>query len=234
MINIYILGINGKMGKVLQSLILDSENFQLETSISDPIDAIIDFSSPNGLLKGLSLALELNIPFVSGTTGLTDEHFESLHQASHNIPVLHSSNFSIGIYFIKRFLKALSGSMPSFFVDIFESHHLSKKDSPSGTTLDLLKICSSKVNSHQNSQTRSKKDLHIHPHRTPYFSCDHSVELSNEEETLSIKHSSKSRAVYAKGALLATEWLLRQDNGFYTIENVYKENLFNESAFSSV
>ncbi len=225
MVNVYILGISGKMGKAVQHQISTSKIFELEKSVSDPIDVIVDFSSPEGLLKGLSLALDLNIPFISGTTGIDAHHTQCLQKAALTIPVLHCSNFSFGIYLVQRLLGSMSHHLDDYFVDIEESHHLSKKDSPSGTTLDLIHSFPNKSVKDAHNANRSEKHISIHAQRTPFFSCDHSIKFASEEEEISIKHSSKTRSVYAKGALLAAEWIINQERGLYSIANVFEDHL---------
>ncbi len=214
MLNVYVMGLTGKMGQTLTQEISNSPIFTLERSISDPIDVIIDFSSPDGMVKALSLALETNTPFISGTTGLLEPHFDKLKTAAFQIPILHASNFSFGMNYLVHVLKSSKPLLEDFQVDLFESHHRSKKDSPSGTTLELIKTV-----------FNDSEELNIHTQRTPYFSCSHKVEFSSEHETISLSHSSKSRIPYAKGALHAAKWLTHQTPGLYTMEDVFDSEI---------
>lgn len=227
MINLYLLGINGKMGRAIQKQVELSDNFFIEKSISDPIDLIMDFSSPDGLIKGLNLALELNIPFLSGTTGLSPHHYDKMQEAGFYIPILYSANFSPGIFFLKQLLNIMKHSLDDYYIDIFESHHHHKKDSPSGTTLDLIKIFENKKinrDDEPKDSHRDKQDLNIFAKRTPYFSCEHTIEISDEHEIISIRHSSTSRNVYAKGALRAAERLIHREAGFYSVDDLIFKN----------
>lgn len=184
------------MGRMLQELI--SADDELEQT-DEPVDAIIDFSSPTGLLAAIEMALALKVPLVSGTTGLNEEHFEKLHLASSQIAVMHSPNFSIGMAALFSALEQLK-NLPGATFEILETHHIHKKDAPSGSALKLQKIL---------------KGASITSERTGEVVGEHEVVIRFASESLTLRHSVQSRRAFAEGALLSVKFLLDKPAGYY-------------------
>ena len=93
---IYINGANGRVGQALNALATDETWYRFSTDIKTA-DLVIDFSSPTGLLEGLSLSQQHSIPFLSGTTGIEQQHLDALDKAGQDIAILWSANMSIGM-----------------------------------------------------------------------------------------------------------------------------------------
>ena len=194
-----LIGPDGRLGKIIQSMETVFPIFKQTPRTSLPCDVLIDVSTPDALLENLSA----NLPIVVGTTGHVD--FYSIENASKKIPVFYSPNFSIGAFLLKRMAKMLS---ENFFsdIDIIETHDKRKKDIPSGTAIDLKKIVPS---------------ANIHSLRSGQAFGEHTLIFNSEEERLILTHQAHSRAAYAKGALLAAQYIMKKPPGLYTMDNLF-------------
>ena len=94
-----------------------------------------------------------------------------------------------------------------------EKHHINKKDSPSGTALDLS-IMLKELGNH-------KQDVSIESLREGYSPGEHTIILNRKYETVEITHKAFNRSIFADGALLAAEWLLPQKKGLYSMLDFY-------------
>ena len=151
MINVLISGANGKMGQVISKLISENNNFTIvcgfdknTTSSSFPIysnikdikeipDIIIDFSIPCATMQILDFAITKKIPIVIATTGLSENELNVINDASKKIPIFRSSNMSFDISIMKKLVMWLAPLLKNADIEIIETHHNRKIDSPSGT-----------------------------------------------------------------------------------------------------
>lgn len=208
---VFLHGRSGKMGQALVKAIAEYDNFEEAYSPSES-DLIIDFTSPEGLVKAASVALLEKKPLLSGTTGLEKKHLDSLKLTSVSVPVLVASNFSFGIFLLRRFLQESLDVFSPKKIFCSEAHIDTKKDSPSGTTRDLLPLL-------------EQYDVEVFSKRTPFFNCSHSLELQTATESLTITHEGKDRAVYAHGALKAAYFLQQKKFGLYSADEMFEEEL---------
>ena len=100
-------------------------------------DVAIDFSLPEGFDPVLSLCVARGRALVSGTTGLEPAQRGALEAAAQQIPLLWASNFSVGLAVLNELVERAALALPGWDCDIVESHHVHKKDAPSGTALAL-------------------------------------------------------------------------------------------------
>jgi 4-hydroxy-tetrahydrodipicolinate reductase len=227
-INTGVVGAGGRIGRELYHLISNSERFLPTLGIgrkssefdynginfndfSDVhIDIVIDFSSPDLMEECLEFCLKRKIPFVSGTTGLSDQTYSLLKKASEKIPILWSPNMSLGVALFKKCMSAFPVDSDFDYI-IEEWHHRHKKDSPSGTAIMLGKHLESVI----------KKNIKpIVSYRSGGIYGVHKLHLVSDEEHLTIEHTALNRAIFAKGALVGAEWLQKKQNGLYNIDNV--------------
>lgn len=150
MINVLINGCNGKMGQEVAKLVdnhgnmvlvggFDRENtgiftFPVFTDINNITvkpDVIIDFSIPKATLKILEYAKKENIPIVIATTGFTDEELCLINDFSKSIPIFKSSNMSYDINLMAKVLTMIAPILKNTDIEIIETHHNRKIDSPS-------------------------------------------------------------------------------------------------------
>lgn len=157
MTKIIITGANGKMGKVLQSIISNRDDCEIvagvdlntEQSASFPIyatieevqekaDAVIDFSNPVLLESLLNYSRSSGTPLVIATTGYNDEQKKMISDASKQCPIFFTYNMSMGINLLANLAKKAAEILGNDFdIEIVEKHHNQKIDAPSGTALML-------------------------------------------------------------------------------------------------
>ncbi len=200
--SISLVGASGKMGQALHELIDgDPEVEYLESGG----DVLIDFSSP----EGTRAAIAQNKPLVCGTTGLSKEVILELEELSKRVPVLYSPNFSIGMNLLFEFLEMMGEKLKKFStIEIEETHHTEKKDSPSGTALKLAELI--RVDPTEISAKRVGDVFGIHQ-----------LQFLFDDETLSISHEAHSRKAFAQGALVAAKFILKKPARIYSFREIF-------------
>lgn len=247
MIKVLINGINGKMGQELLKQVNSSPEFEIccgvdkfNNEASDfPIydnvnkiqelpDVIIDFSIPEASMKILKFAKEKNIPIVIATTGFSKEELSIIEDYSKCIPVFRSGNMSYEINVMSDIVSKLALLLKDSDIEIVETHHNRKIDSPSGTALILADSINEALNNemeyqynrHSIRQARPKKEIGIHSIRGGTEVGKHTVLFLGENETLEITHNVTSRSIFANGALKAAKFLINQKNGLYNMKDL--------------
>lgn len=237
MIKVGVLGSTGRMGQAILGELGDNTRCRLSLagtrenldSLFEASDVVIDFTTADALTTHLNLSLDHKIPLVVGTTGLKPHHRKLLPSAAIKIPLVVSSNMSIGITLLTNFAeKAAHYLDENFDIEIAELHHRHKKDAPSGTSL-LLGQSAAKGRGKRLDDLRCERN---HPGERKRGSIgfsvqrggavigDHSVRFIGDEEMLELSHRGLSRSVYAKGAIRAAEWVAKQKPGLYTMADV--------------
>jgi 4-hydroxy-tetrahydrodipicolinate reductase len=171
---------------------------------ADAIDVVIDFSLPENFKKTLTWCQAHQKPLVTGVTGLGEITNAKLHEIMGKdfkitTPLFWSSNMSLGIALLKKFIELVKVFEPQS-VEISETHHVQKKDSPSGTALSLAHGAKSLLN--------YKKEIPIEALRVEEVFGIHEVTFKSDDEVLRIYHEAMNRKVFASGALKVAEWLI--------------------------
>lgn len=252
-IGIAVLGATGKMGKRILELAFKDPQIciksatgrgqpnsslgsllketELKISLtSDPLAALlqcdvgIDFTHHLATIEHLNAALVANKPLVIGTTGHSQDEKSEIEKASRSIPILYSPNFSFGMALcldaVSRFGKALFGKS---LIDIVETHHIHKKDSPSGTALALANaVGDGKVATESALKAhRNKEEILVHSIRQGDVIGEHTVIFECGIEKIELKHTCHSRDAFAQGALMGAKFLAKQSPGLYSLKNLF-------------
>lgn len=191
-------------------------------------DVIIDFSIPEASMKILDFALEKKIPIVIATTGFSEEQLGKIRKAGEQIPVFQSYNMSYSVGVMKKIAAELAKLLEGSDIEIVETHHRRKIDSPSGTALILAESINNALDNkmhyeydrHSKREKRSNDEIGIHSIRGGTEAGIHTVIYFGEDESMELKHTVTSRAVFAEGALKAAKFLVNQDNGVYNMDNM--------------
>jgi 4-hydroxy-tetrahydrodipicolinate reductase len=194
-------------------------------------DIIIDFTTPVATLSTLSIARCEKIPIVIGTTGIKDEEQKVIESSAKVIPVLYSSNMSIGVNVLFGLVPAAAAALgEDYDIEIIESHHNKKKDAPSGTAKTLLERISQAKGKNAadiaiygrdgNVGQRPRNQIGVHAVRAGGIVGEHTVIFAGENETVVITHRANSRDIFAKGALMAAKYITGKSPGLYNMENV--------------
>ena len=208
---------------------VSGENIVSNAAEMKDIDGIIDFSSPVLALRSAKRAVELSIPFVSGTTGFTEEQYEQLRSYSKNIPILHSPNMSVGVNVMFSAARFLAEQLKDFDLEIMEIHHSRKADSPSGTALKLWESAScgremKKVDGRSGAVgPRDKNEFGIMSIRGGDVAGEHTLFLMGKGERLELTHRVSDRDNFAVGAIKCLRFLFDKPAGFYEMKDMLSE-----------
>jgi 4-hydroxy-tetrahydrodipicolinate reductase len=200
-----------------------------ELPIDQRIDVMIDFSTPEGAAAVLPGCVQRKIPLVVATTGHTARQKAQIEEAAHEIAVLMAPNMSLSVNVLMNLVsqaaKMLQGK--GFDVEILERHHRFKKDSPSGTALNIAKVIQTAMGQTQLRHGREglvgerpPHEIGIHAIRVGDNVGEHTVIFSTLGETLELTHRAHARDCYARGALQAAKFLAGRPAGQYTMNDV--------------
>jgi 4-hydroxy-tetrahydrodipicolinate reductase len=241
--NIIIYGAGGVMGHKLKDKLEQNEKnnilalvdpmndsyVQSLKEVDESADILIDFSHPANLEDILNYSTKKEVPTLLCTTGYSIYQVEKIEEAGNSIPILLAGNTSIGIAVLKVLLKTALEQLPNWDVELVESHHNRKVDSPSGTAKELVSVVEKekeKINAiygrNPDSGKREKEDVGIHSIRGGSIVGEHKVIFAGENELIEIKHSAISRDLFVSGAIRLAEFLASQKSGLYKVEDAYK------------
>ena len=170
-------------------------------------DAAIDFTTPTAVVPNLHACLAHNLPIVIGTTGWYS-HLPEIRTlaAQHKAALLYGTNFSIGMQMMLTLAKEMASTLKDagYAFAITETHHTSKLDTPSGTSLTLRDAVLSTIGATDAGQEPS---VPISSNRTGDVEGVHSLIATGTCDRLILTHESNSRRPFAEGAVRAAEWL---------------------------
>lgn len=156
-------------------------------------DLAIDFSLPEAFDAVLGLCRRRGAALVSGTTGLSEAQCQALDEAAGSLPVLWAANFSLGVAVLAELVRQAAVALPGWDADIVETHHVHKKDAPSGTALHLGAAVAA-------GRGRAP---HYAALRAGDIVGEHLVQFTGPGERLELVHRATNRDIFARGALEA-------------------------------
>ncbi len=235
--NIALIGY-GKMGKTIEQFalsrghkivsIIDIDNpddFGSEAFKS--ADVAIEFTAPETAFNNYMKCFEANVPVVSGTTGWLsrlDEIKKICKEQGKTF--FYASNFSIGVnifFALNKYLATIMDKFPSYDVSITETHHIHKKDAPSGTAITLAEgILDNMVRKEKWTldKTEALSDLPIYAIREGEVPGIHEIVYESGVDYIQIKHDAKSRDGFALGAVIAAEFTAGK-KGFLGMDDMF-------------
>lgn len=229
-----ITGCQGRMGQRIAQLASRDKAFRITALIESPgradvpeklfgvrvsrdindikgADVLIDFTLPGPSIEALKACLKYGVRAVIGTTGFTDEQRSFITKASRKIALVQSTNMSVGVNLVFGLLSQMAVVLKGYDVEITETHHVHKKDAPSGTAKTMAEVVE--------GVTR-KKIKDIVSLREGEVVGYHKVVFDGPVDTIEIVHNAKDREMFAAGALIAAKFLVRKDKGFYNMQQV--------------
>jgi 4-hydroxy-tetrahydrodipicolinate reductase len=187
--------------------------------IVEAADVVIDFSLPEGTVEVLAAVVDHTKPLVCGVSGMDDAQMALLDRAATQVPVVYDRNMSLGIAVLERSVREAAASLgPDFDVEISETHHIHKKDAPSGTALKLGEAVADARGESDTGTVRFESE------RRGEVPGDHEVVMSSPTERLTFAHSVTTRQVFVDGALRAARWAVDQAPGRYRMRDVLFRN----------
>lgn len=213
----------GKMGKLIEqfareyefevALKLDEFNNAKLAGLSKEnfadIDVAIEFSTPAAVPGNVKGIAHLGIPLVVGTTGWL-EHLEVLKEyvEANGTGLVWSPNFSIGVNVFFRLVAEaarLVAAEPAYGAWAWEIHHAAKKDAPSGTLLKLVE---------EMKKAGYTRNIDVGSNRAGTIPGTHEIGFDSGADTITLRHTARSREGFARGALKAADWVIGK-KGFY-------------------
>ncbi|MEO1046056.1 MAG: 4-hydroxy-tetrahydrodipicolinate reductase [Pseudomonadota bacterium] len=245
-IRIGIIGSKGRMGEALKVAIAEAaygyaggvdagDGNDTLAALAEASDVLIDFSAPQALEASLDAARAAATPMVIGTTGLEERHHWLIDSASEEIAVLQTGNTSLGVTLLAWLVREAAARLgEDWDIEIAEMHHRHKVDAPSGTALllgeaaadgrgaDLADISDRGRARGFGGITRARKpgDIGLVSLRGGSVAGEHQVLFATEHERLELTHRAENRALFARGALRAAEWLMERPAGRYAMTDV--------------
>jgi 4-hydroxy-tetrahydrodipicolinate reductase len=210
----------GRMGQQVVKILEEAKDCRLtgvwsrdsETDLEGLLataDVAIDFTLPDATAEIISAAVEQRTPLVCGVTGLAADAEEAIDAASQHIAVLYDRNMSRGIGVMSQLLPLAAKALGADFrVGIRETHHVHKKDAPSGTAIALR-------------EALGDDSIDIESTREGEVFGDHVVRFASDSESIEIAHSVSDRRVFAAGAVAAARWLHDKPAGRYKMADIW-------------
>ena len=248
--NILLNGASGRMGNEVAMRVEKEENMQIVAGIGleedltgkfpiyskiedvkEKIDVIIDFSVPKATFKVLEYAKKEKTPIVIATTGFSNDELEKIEELSKEIPIFRSANMSLDINLMAEIVKKVAKVLQDTDIEIIETHHNRKIDSPSGTAILLADAINEVLenkkeydfNRMQKREPRNKNEIGFSSIRGGNIVGEHTVAFFGENETLEIKHTSYSRQVFVEGAIKSAKFIITKENGLYDMNDLINE-----------
>lgn len=219
--NVFIFGESGRMGQEVKKIVeahsqlnyiggFDRKNPDAIKNLNP--DIIIDFSLPAATPTLVDIVKEKPCAVVSGTTGWSEVEFQSYKDLGQVAPVFWSANMSFGVYLMCQMTEMLARYEKFYEFNIEETHHIHKKDKPSGTALIVKEAA---LKSTKNIQS-------VNSIREGEVFGIHRFIANSANENIEIKHEATSRSLFAQGAVDISIWLSDKDKGYHSMDDFFR------------
>lgn len=211
--NVLLVG-QGNMGKILYSLLKDevvlaTNNFNdIDFNDNINIDVIIDFSNRENIPNIIKYSEIKKCKVIIATTNLNEEDYNELKELSNKTAVMIDSNYSYGIYILKKIIKENILLFKDYDIELIDIHHKYKLDAPSGTMKSIESIFKD-----------NELEYTVDVIRKGTIKGEHKVLLYGDEEYIEINHVALSRKIFANGAINAARWILTKEKGLFSFED---------------
>ena len=218
----------GKMGRLVEQLAAEygfevalkldefnnPEGVGLTAANFAGVDVAIEFSIPAAVARNVEGIAALGVPLVVGTTGWLGD----LERVKRTVETLQaglvwSPNFSIGVNVFFRLVAEaarLLAAEPGYGAWAWEIHHAAKKDAPSGTLLKLVA---------EMKKAGYARGIDVGSNRAGTIPGTHEIGFDNGADTITLRHTARSREGFARGALKAAQWIVGK-KGFYEFSEI--------------
>ena len=232
-------GATGRMGRAVESAAAEFglpvvARLSTQSTLHPPVfaggDVVVDFSQCDATEALIAAAVAAGKALVVGTTGHAPEARHRLAALAAQVPTVWAGNFSIGVnllYALTRRATQVLGT--DFDVELVEMHHRHKQDAPSGTAARLLDIIqqerelgpeSLRYGRYGITGERPRNEIGVHVLRGGDVVGEHTVIYAGPGERLELTHKASDRAIFARGALRAAQWVVSQPAGLYDMQDV--------------
>lgn len=235
MVNLAISGCQGRMGQRILDLALRDKSFKISCLLENRerpgvlsttfgllvnfdsealkgSQVLIEFTSPEATLEHLKACQKYGVKMVIGTTGMTKEQVAQIKKAANKIPIVYSSNMSVGVNLVFALIRNTAKvTGKNYAIHLTETHHVHKKDAPSGTAKTMAEIAE--------EYSRSKV-ANVDSIREGEVIGDHEIIFDSPVDRISISHHAKTRDIFAEGSLVAAKFLSKQKKGLFNMQDV--------------
>ena len=235
MIKLAISGCQGRMGQRITALAIKNKAFKISALLEDkscpdaplysyhiPVDfedaairgsdVLIEFTTPEASILHLKACRKYGVNMVIGTTGFTRSQITQIKKASSGIAIVFSSNMSVGVNLVFGLIRqAASITGKDYSIVLSETHHVHKKDIPSGTAKTMAEIAEAI------SKTKVKE---IESIREGEVIGEHTITFESPVDLVSIHHHAKTRDIFAQGSLVAAKFLSKKKKGLFNMQDV--------------
>lgn len=209
----------GKMGRMIHALAAESDCEVVATVDTTPeslppCDAVIEFSTPETALTNIERIAALGKNVVVGTTGWLADLDQARSIVTHaRTGLVYGANFSIGVAIFSRIVEeaaALLSEEGDYEAWAWEMHHSAKKDAPSGTLLKLIDDM---------RQGGYARHIDVSSSRAGKVPGTHEIGFDSAADTITLRHTARSREGFARGALRAARWIADK-RGVYEFKEI--------------
>jgi 4-hydroxy-tetrahydrodipicolinate reductase len=235
MVKLAVSGCCGRMGQRITALALKDKIFKVHTLLegSGRLDlpmslngmavhtdnkalkganVLIEFTSPEATISNLKACQKHGVNMVIGTTGLTKPQIAQIKKASSKIAIVFSSNMSVGVNLVFALIgQAARITGKNYQMYLTETHHIHKKDAPSGTAITMAQVA---------EQYSKSKVKDIQSLREGEVIGDHTITFESPVDLISIHHHAKTRDIFAEGSLVAAKFVAKKKKGLYNMQDV--------------
>lgn len=202
------------------------------SDIVDDFDVLIDFTAPQVTLANLAFCAEHGKRIVIGTTGMNDDELAQLDGFRDRVAMVFAPNMSVGVNLTLKLLETAAKALgdEGYDIEVIESHHRHKVDSPSGTAIKMGEVVAASLDRTLKEHgvfervgqcgPRSDKEIGFATVRAGDIVGEHTVMFATEGERIEITHKASSRMTFAKGAVRAARWVAGKASGRYDMQDV--------------
>jgi 4-hydroxy-tetrahydrodipicolinate reductase len=229
-LNLAIIGY-GKMGRMVEQLApeygfavplhLDIDENAGGAGITEErfrgIDVAVEFSAPSAVGPNIERLAGIGVNAVVGTTGWTEQMARARAAVEKGgTGLVWSPNFSIGVNIFMHLVAEASRQLapfPEYGAWAWEIHHSAKLDAPSGTLLKVVE---------EMKKADPKRAVDSSSNRAGAHPGTHEVGFDSAADTITLRHTARSREGFARGALTAARWVVGKKGWFE-----FRDVLFN-------
>jgi 4-hydroxy-tetrahydrodipicolinate reductase len=194
-------------------------------------EVVIEFTHPEPSLAHLHQVADANKAMVLGTTGFSPPQIAEIQALASRVHLVFAPNMSVGVNLMFKVVADIAGVLAEGYdVEIVEAHHRLKKDAPSGTAIKLGQVIAHALGReldktgvyarHGIIGQRTDTEIGIQTVRAGDIVGEHTVLFGGMGERLEIIHRAHSRDNFARGAVRAALWVVKQPPGLYDMQDV--------------
>ncbi len=234
-IKVSVIGATGRMGKLALELIAAAGDLELHSaldsksnaSLSDGADVIFEVTRLEVSQQVVARAIDAGQKVVVGTSGWSAERLAELPSSLGESAVVVIPNFSVGSMLATRFAAEAGKFFDS--VEIVETHHAGKLDSPSGTAVRTAELISANRTTpvtapaaEQDARGQLVAGIPVHSLRLAGVSAKQDVHFGGVSELLTISHETSSVSAYSAGILASIRFAAKAQGLHVGLDAVFK------------